>query len=238
MGLKTGGTRGSLRNLSTAGGQIPDEVIEDFEWGGPMSNRYITIDSSKDGLSVSSDTTLEGNYLLSESSTTEDYGRIEDYADYPGTTRGELYAVDMMYSGGVQTRPYLFIQAEESSHGTIKGYGVRFYPDADNFNLYRFDDGAGGGVGTQLASASNVGLSADTVYTITLIHQADNTVEAELYEGGLGGYGGSEHQDPRDVSADASISATDDTYTSGTFGFQEERGGPADTLIDYYRRVY
>ena len=90
MGLKESGLRGSLRSVSTGVRAIPDSVVDDYEWGGPVGNRYSALNGTLDSWDINQNPPIrEGDYSLkfsqagseSQSLTSDENDGLDYYPD-------------------------------------------------------------------------------------------------------------------------------------------------------------
>ena len=222
MGLKESGLRGSLRNVSVEISAIPDSVLEDFEWGGPLSDRY---DGFFRGAEVEQDSSLEGSFLVETGSGDDD--ECTFYNDEGVETKqGRAYSCYVDVEGIV--RPAVLMHVNPSGFDC---YGFRVRASDNDLWIMKQDGGTDdlrgdGDWDETLASESST--VTDAPSTFVFGQSNEGTLRFEFYNDQL--------VDPEDIpetSPDATLTTSDDDFTSGTIGFAEDVGdsGPK---FDYY----
>lgn len=204
MGLKSGGVRGSLRNVSVS---IPNSVVDHFEESlyEDQNNTLTDYYGGDTGQFTRQQTTVqEGSYALEVTTPDMSFYGIAD-ADAPNNppVQGDTFRCWVRHSGldSGDVSDYIRILFATQS-GTVLPQGNLVRVSGDDTLVLEVRDSQGV---TNLASES-VSVSADTWYEIEVEWLADGSITCSLYDSG-------------GTQIGSGISATDTTHTSGGVGF-------------------
>jgi len=207
MGFKEAGLRGSLRNVSVGASVIPDSVIDHFEES-LYEDQNLTLSDRYGGdnlqFSRQQTTVYEGSYAL-EASSSQTLYFIAD-TDNETLQQGDAFGAFLRNS-----MTYVFAAQSESGAGSLSGYYGELDAAQGGWKAFRLDSGS-----TTPLFDRSLSLSSSKWYDHRLVDwQTDGTMEFELV-------------DPSNSSVLDSVSVTDDTYSSGGYGWGTYDGGFGD----------
>ena len=221
----SGGTWRSLIDGSEVSA-IPDSVLEDFEWGGPLSDRY---DGNFRGADIVEDSTLEGDFLV-ESPDVDEFAFFNDESDGPTTEQGMAYLCWVDIGTDDDTRLSTLMHVNEDD-GDLFAYGFRLNEFAGEINIMKQDGGTsditqGSDWDETLASETTTITQAPA--TIVFGQNDDGEIRFEHYDDKL-----IDPEDILDESPDGTVSVNDTTHTSGTIGWVEDAGREGQKMDNY-----
>ena len=203
---------------------LPQGVIEDFEWGGNLSDRY---DGRVGGASLEENSTLEGDYLLNVSGSETTI--LNDYLSTPQTEQGHFYSIWQSIDED-DARNSVLMNAEDD--GGLYCYGVSASRRDDHVAIRKMNGGVShidSSSDWDVFEVESESYSVSQDGTLVFGQNSDGNITLEYYDGS--------HIEPENLeneNPDVSITASnEDDYTSGKIGFSTTANRD-NQLFDYY----